>query len=191
MNQLADAFEKAGLDEKDLTKMRSQEVMTAIIGILRGAVELVVKTISFIASTFTVMVDETISVEEAVKDGKFDWSHENIDSTNFPKPDSGAKVEKEMALFHFGKGISSEGAIAQMDAEGYRPATIHEALAFAKAHPELQRQFPIVALGSATSVGGDRFVAGLYRRVAERGLDLLGFDDDVWVGSYRFLAVRK
>ncbi|MCI0479541.1 hypothetical protein L0Y59_03270, partial [Candidatus Uhrbacteria bacterium] len=55
-----------------------------------------------------------------------------------------------MLLKHFGRDTTSEANIAEMDKLGYRPATHLEAYAFAKANPELQRQFWIVALGSST-----------------------------------------
>jgi undecaprenyl-diphosphatase len=51
-------------------------------------------------------------------------------------------------LFHFNRDISSEDAIAEMDKDGFRPATLAELLALGEAQPELQKQFPIIALSS-------------------------------------------
>ena len=161
-----------------------------VLGVLRGTKEIVIKTISYSVATYTILVDETKMVEELVEDGSFDWSNDNTVSTNFTKPEGGSTSEKDMGIFHFGENISSEDAIAKMKAEGYRPATIWDLLGFAKKHPDLQREFPIVALGSVAIVTGFRRVAFLYGSGSECGLDL-GYLDVVWGGGCRFLAVRK
>lgn len=157
---------------------------------LSGVVEIAVKVISFITQTFTVMVDETLALADAIAEAKFDWVNENITEKNFPKPKGGTKSSREIAIFHFGKTMSSEDVIAKMDAEGYRPATIWELLAFARDNPDLQRQFPIVALGSVGVVGGDRSVACFDRGGSRRDLTLDWFVGG-WRGDCRFLAVRK
>ncbi len=190
VHQLVESLEKAGWTGDDLTRLGQYPDKKFILGVLRGTMELVVKTISFITHTYTILVDETKTVEELVADGKFDWSNDNIISKNFPKPENGTKSEKDMAIFNFGENISSENAIAKMDTEGYRPATIWELLAFAKKHPELQRQFPIVALGSVAVGGGNRAVAFLGRHGSRRRLSLR-YLGAVWNGHDRFLAVRK
>jgi hypothetical protein len=97
---------------------------------------------------------------------------------------------------HFNRVFNNEreieDAIAEMGRQGYRPATHHEAIAFAKTHPEPQWQFWIVALGSFALC-----VTGGYRYVAVLGADggrrlLTGFwFDDRWSSDYRFLFVRK
>ncbi|TAL44597.1 MAG: hypothetical protein EPN91_04110 [Salinibacterium sp.] len=95
-----------------------------------------------------------------------------------------------MLLKHFGRKTESEANIAEMDRLGYRPATRLEAYAFAKANPELQRQFWIVALGSSTMDGGDRYVAVLRGDSGRRILGISGFDRE-WRSGHRFLFVRK
>ncbi|MCC7357280.1 hypothetical protein IT408_02120 [Candidatus Uhrbacteria bacterium] len=99
--------------------------------------------------------------------------------------------ERIMLVKHFNRAIESEDAIAEMDKLGYRPATHLEAYAFAKANPELQRQFWIVALGSSTRYDGDdRFVAMLCSVSDGR---ILGSDWFArgWRSGFRFLFVRK
>lgn len=156
--------------------------------VLREA--LCLQTISYIVQTFTVMVDETLEVMDAIAEGKFDWVNENITNRNFPKPKDCIRSTRDMALFHFGKNMSSEDAIARMVAEGYRPATIWELLAFARDNPDLQRRFPIVALGSGAVIDGLHRVAFLYRDGSRR-LFRLSWIDDGWGDHCRFLAVRK
>lgn len=44
---------------------------------------------------------------------------------------------------------SVEKVFRELDRRGLRPATIEQLLAFAAKYPAIQKQFPIVALGSA------------------------------------------
>jgi len=175
-----------GEDEALLNILGGVEVAR---GILRGAIEVITKVISFITK-FTVLVDETLSVEEAVKLGSFDRSNENITSVNFPKPASGQKLEKEVVLFHFGRNMSSEAVIAEMDKAGYKPATIWDLLGLAVKEPDLQRKFPILALGSVCRLNGHRRVAYLCESSGDRRLSLDYFGSD-WSGCFRFAGVRK
>jgi len=91
---------------------------------------------------------------------------------------------------HFNRETKSEANIAEMDKLGYRPATHLEAYAFAKANPELQRQFWIVALGSFAVDGDGQYVAMLrsdsVRRFLGNGWFVYG-----WYSARRFLFVRK
>lgn len=176
-----------GEDEALLNILGGVEVARQI---LRGAVKVVTEVVNFIVCTFMILVDETLSVEEAVEAGNFGWSDENIVSKNFPKPANGKKSEKEVVLFHFNKSMSSEAAIAEMDKVGYRPATIWELLGLAVKEPDLQRKFPIIALGSVCELCGIRHVAFLYEEPDFRGLGLDRFGGG-WGDGGRFAGVRK
>jgi hypothetical protein len=98
--------------------------------------------------------------------------------------------ERIMLVKYFGRETTSEANIAEMGKLGYRPATHLEAYAFAKANPELQRQFWIVALGSSTMDGADRYVAVLRSDSDGRVLGNDWFDLE-WGSGHRFLFVRK
>lgn len=93
-----------------------------------------------------------------------------------------------MLLKRFNRKIMSEDAIDEMK-RIYRPATHLEAYAFAKANPELQRQFWIVALGSSALCDGGRDVALLCSYSDGRFLDCDVFDSE-WGPDDRFLFVR-
>ncbi len=108
-------------------------------------------------------------------------SCENIDET---------PGDKVFLLKHFGRETRSEDNIAEMDKLGYRPATHIEAYAFQKKHPELQRKFWIVALGSFAMFGGDRCVAVLNGGSGRRVFGDRWFGRG-WCSSGRFLFVRK
>jgi hypothetical protein len=156
---------------------------------LSGLVEIVTTVVSFIVATFRDQVNYGRSVRDSLKAGKYDWMNDNITDANFPSTESGER-EVEYVMFHFAKTMSSEGAIAGMGTENCRPATMKEMLAFGEKHPELQREYPIVALGSVALLFGDRHVGYLGRRGSERGASLIYFGRD-WIGCYRFLAVRN
>ena len=98
--------------------------------------------------------------------------------------------DKVFLVKHFGRETESEANIAEMDKLGYRPATHLEAYAFAKAQPELQRQFWIVALGSFAVLVDDRYVAML-RSVSSGRIFGLSWFVSRWNSDYRFLFVRK
>ena len=156
---------------------------------LRG--EIITKVVSFITHTFTVMSDEAHPVEDTVIIGKFDVNNNDINSENFPLAKDGKWTRKEISIFHFGKTMSSEEVIAEMDKEGYKPATIWDLLGLAIRKPDLQRKFSIVALGSVCKdCVGDRDVPCLYEDSGDRRLSLRHFHGD-WVDDYRFAGVRK
>jgi hypothetical protein len=82
-----------------------------------------------------------------------------------------------------------------LDKLGFRSSILPELLVFGETHPEVQREFSIIALGSIALVLGDRDVPYLdvwhdERRRSGRGLGLSWFEDR-WNVSYRFAAVRK
>ena len=164
--------------------------MNAVTAILQGAMKEAVTVVSYITHTFTILVDETKTVEELVVEGNYDWSDSNVTSKNFPRSEEGTKDKKEVALFHFNKTMTSEDVIAEMKKDGYRPATIFELLALGVTQPELQRGFPIIALGSDCTLDGSRPVACLCGSAGVRDLYLswLGLD---WSDRCRFVGLRR
>lgn len=132
----------------------------------------------------------SLSLSDRIALGKYDWVNDDITEKNFP-----TAVEKdyevEYKIFHFNRLISSESAIAEMEKEGYRPGNLAELLKLGEIQPGLQREFPIVALGSVwCDALGNRYVPVLDCDDRKRKLDLFWFVSD-WNGVYRFLAVRK
>ena len=157
---------------------------------IEGITHVVRKTVSYIVATFTIPIDETMSVEDVVKTGNFDTIDESINSTNFPKLANGQKLDGiEVFLFHFNKFMSSESVISEMDKAGYKPANIWIVIYLVIKEPYLQREFPIVALGSI-GLGAFRPVPSLYEHSSKRFLHL-NFFNIGWYGNYCFLAVRK
>lgn len=144
-----------------------------------------------VRSTFPVKVDYGTSLEEMIASGRYDWTNSDIAAERFTHDAARGKHEVKIELVHFNRVLTSEEAIAELERMGCRPADLPELLALGAAFPDLQRQFPIVELGSVGRlVIGDRVVACLRRSVAERGLSLGGFDVE-WSEVCRFAAVRK
>ncbi|MCL5795390.1 MAG: hypothetical protein M1338_03460 [Patescibacteria group bacterium] len=139
---------------------------------------------------YQITVDYDQPLDQAIKVGHYDWHNDDITSEHFPSERSG-KFEMETDLVHFGHDISTDNALAELDKRGFRPADLHELLAFGAKYPEVQREFPVVGLGSVwQGPDGSRLCPYLRRDGAERGLGL-GWLGVGWGGYSRFAAVRK
>ena len=143
-------------------------------------------------SVYNVVVDYNLSLVEMIKAGKYDWVNDGITQKHFPLQEKGlGKIGFTITLLHLNRYISSDEAIEKISEAGYRPATLPELLALGESQPELQRQFPIVALGSVWQCrGGPRCVPYLWYDGSERRLDLTLFERD-WSPHYRFAVARK
>lgn len=133
---------------------------------------------------YLVAVDCSMSLADMIAAGKYDWVNSDIMAKNFPiEREVGANVP--MRLFHFDKKMSTDTVKAEMDKEGWKPAKIWHLLFFGAKYPDLQKEFPIVALDSVWSCLvpclGWNSVDG------QRDLDLHELDHH-WSGRCRFLA---
>jgi len=144
----------------------------------------------FAVGGFLVSIDYGKSIEEMVSSGRYDWANDAINSRNFQIVGSGtAQVVPE--LVYLNKVVTSEEVLVHMEANGLRPATLAELLAFGATYPEIQRQYPVVCLGSLwVDRCGYRHVPDLYGGGSERELSLRWYGCG-WLESCRFLAVRK
>ena len=121
--------------------------------------------------------------------GKYDWVNSDINEKNFPTTVD-KDYEVEYRLFHYETSKSSDSAIAEMEKEGFRAGNLVELLKLGEIHPELQRKFPIVALGSILRAARDnRSVPVLLYGSDKRKLGLGWFDGN-WGSGSRFLGVR-
>lgn len=142
-----------------------------------------------IQSTYEVVVDYNQTLAQMIEAGHYDWVYRDITQECFPIEGEG-RQEVEVRLFHFNQKMNSGKVLAELRKAGYRPATLPELLALGAAQPDLQEQFPIVALGSVwPDPYGNRSVTSLSRRGSGRDLDLSWFGY-AWGGICRFLAVR-
>ncbi len=152
--------------------------------------ENIIKNNKIVDDIYSVVVDYDMSLANMIKVGKYDYVNGEITSKNFPITGSG-KVDISFELVHLNKSASSEEVLLHMEKNNLRPATLAELLAFGAKYPEIQREFPVVALGSSwVNSYGRRDVPCLRRNGSVRYLGLYWFGDgrgDYW----RFLVVRK
>lgn len=136
-----------------------------------------------------IVVDYNISLAEMIKAGRYNWVNNDISAENFPIQREGKEV-LEITLLPFNRRINSYEAIEEMN-KIYRPAILPELLAVGSQHPDFQRQFPIVALGSIWWLHpGGPCVPCLWGDAWERGLHFRQLDDH-WHPGYRFAVARK
>jgi hypothetical protein len=176
---------KGGVDE-DLHLLARDEGQAMIDQIA----DLLVKAGAATRNAYPVTVNYAVSLADMIVAGKYDYANEYITATNFPIQGEG-EVNTEVVLVHFNRDISSEAAVTELAQMGLEPAKLEHLLAFGSKFPEIQREFPIVALGSSwVDSRGGRRVPCLGRWYAERRLFLYCWDGE-WPGRYRFAAVRK
>jgi len=137
----------------------------------------------------SLIIDYSEFLTTMISAGHYDWVSPNITSENFPLDEKG-KVEVDAEIIHFDRRISSDDAIAELVQRALRPATLAELLALGAKHPDVQRQFRVIALGSIWCGSGGCFVPCLYRYGSKRHLVIEWFKDDWgWGVDDRFLAV--
>ena len=175
-----------GISDEEIRKLVSDEVETPIGKI----VDVLAETLRKAANVFSVLVDYGRSVVDLVAAGKYDWKNDNVNDNNFPVSRRGTD-SVEVHLVHFNRMISTQDALNELDRQGLKPADLHTLLSLGAKYPDLQREFPIVALGSVwRNRDGRRGVPCLDGHGSERDLCLYWIDSD-WVEIYRFAAVRK
>lgn len=142
--------------------------------------------------TLRLQVNYDLCVEAAIREGQYDWVNLDVNDKHFKTSRIGQK-EVETKFYHFNRLISSEQAIEEMRKDGYHPAELHEGLALRAKHRDLQRQFPIVLLGSIwQNWDGDcRSVVCLVEGSGSGCRLLLSRFSSNWSEDYRFLAVRE
>lgn len=140
--------------------------------------------------SYSLTLDYGKNLKKMIAAGKYDWVNDNITQENFPIKGE-EKQDVGVVLVHFGKRMSSEEVLAEFEKMNLDPPNLETLLALGAAQPELQREFPIVALNPVWAYpSGGRYVAYLDGDGGGRGLDLFYFDG-AWRGDFRFLALRK
>jgi hypothetical protein len=128
--------------------------------------------------------------EALVEAGGYGYAHSCVDSANFPSRPLARRGPLEIVLLAFDTDVDAAAALAAADALGLAPPLYEDALRFGIAHPEVQRQAPVVFLHDPW-VGhfGRRDVLALWDNAGRRELGLDGFDDR-WRPLCRFAFVR-
>jgi hypothetical protein len=130
------------------------------------------------------------STEALVAAGDYGYAHSCIDSSSFPARPLAPRGALEIVLLAFDGDVDARAALAAAAALGLEPPLYEDALRFGIAHPEVQRQAPVVFLHDPW-VGhfGRRDVLTLWDNAGRRELGLDDFDDR-WRPPSRFAFVR-
>lgn len=142
---------------------------------------------------YALTIDRSQTLGDLISAGKYDWVNDDITQENFPVPSKDGTEEVEVVLVHLDECLTTDQVKAELDRRGLKPASIVELLALGSAHPELQREFPLVALGSSwRHPDGYVYVPELWDDHGKRKLSLdYVHPGDTWDESNRFVAVRK
>src|SRR3989344_3038572 len=145
---------------------------------------------SYQKQVFRLEVDYYRSLKDGIDDGKYNWVHPDINVEHFPVKRLG-KEKIDVMLIYFGDIVETDKIFREFEKMNLRPAEIRELIVLAEKYPDLQREFTIIAFGSAwrqsakkncyPALYGDRFSRELY-------LVCLG-DDYWWSGAYWFAGV--
>ncbi len=130
------------------------------------------------------------TIKELLAAGKYDWTNDDITDAHFPQEREGDE-SMNIELVHLNRNLSTKKALAKLDKQGMRPANAAELLAFGAKYPQMQRRFPIVALGQQwrRRVGYDDVVC-LYEN-GDKRFAYLDWIEYGWYVYHRFAAVRK
>lgn len=128
----------------------------------------------------------------------FDWVNKGYKNAEFKPIDICKDVstetrEIEFELVHLNEDVSTDEILADLDKRGFRPALYEELLAFATKHPDEQKKYEIVALGSVCRSSNGHHLCSPYLSQDDlgRGLIFDWVEGGWWDDDYRFLVVRK
>lgn len=186
MQTITNAVLELGGDDEDLHRLLTDSKLA------KQVAELIMFGRQKASDTFKVVVNYGKTLAEMIQFGKYGWVNDDINDRNFPIQRSG-QHEVELALVHLNRDATTKEVLAHLDSNGLKAAGIEHLLAFGATYPEIQKEFPVVALGSAwVDDDGDRRYPCLDFDDDERELRLYWDDGDVhWLGHCRFLALRK
>jgi len=190
IKKISDALKSLGGSDDDLRRVLTDSTLAKKLAevIMSGKQKVEQK----VQETYKVIVDYGNSLAKMIEAGKYGWFNDDITDKHFPLQGAG-QHEVELVLVHLNQSATTKEVLEHLNREGLEPAKIEHLLAFGATYPELQRQFPIIALGSVwvDDDGGRRYPC----LVSDGGLRELDLswddDDDPWNVSCRFLALRK
>ena len=134
---------------------------------------------------FPAEIDYGRPLEEAISSAGLDYINATINEENFPSGQTG-KTSANVRFARFDSLMTTQDVLTVISEADMKPVDITTLVAISEQHPELQRQFPIVGLGSVWSSNIDR-VPVLWGGPNGRSLFLL-WTEYYWVPSFRFAA---
>lgn len=197
---LVEAVQDEGGSDVDLNRLLDKDhartVARALLGTSDASTEVVASASMAVATDphLRVMVDGSPLPSLADLNTKyFDWAPILFDDRKWTYHKSCQNLqpgERDFLVKYFGNAVTSDEVFAWAEVSSYRPATHLEAISFSGAHPGLQRNIWIVALGSSAMLDGYSCVAVLCGTSSGRALSA-GLLGSSWGPVNRFLLVRK
>lgn len=135
---------------------------------------------------FPVEIDYDQPLAKAIALAELDYVNAAINEEHFPSELTG-KLSVVIRLARFDVLMTEQNVLTELSEAALRPADIRAHVALSKRHPDLQRQFPIVGLGSVWSSNIDR-VPVLWGGPKGRSLFLL-WAEYYWLPGFRFAAI--
>jgi hypothetical protein len=123
--------------------------------------------------------------------GQYGYAQAAVTSENFPIDRAAPPRLRRIVLLEFDHPVAFENVVAAGRRRGLERPTYEDALCFGIAHPEVQRERPIIFLHEPwLGFFGRRDVLCLWHNAGRRELGLEGFDD-TWPPQFRFAFVVR
>jgi len=184
---IVDAVLALGGSDTDLERIITNKGLRTKIAQLIVSTKQIV--LQFVDRTVRVAIHGTQTLAQYLASGAYDWVNEDIKKCwilSRAVPDG----KQEAILLYYNKSMTSQEVLDDMERQGLRPGTDRELLELGVQHPDLQRKFPIVELGTMIEFSGGQRVLFLYGLSSVRFLYLDWFGSD-WYGYCRFISFRK
>jgi hypothetical protein len=137
----------------------------------------------------SLVIDRTKSLDEVVKVGAYDYLNPAITEANFPT--AVGPTQLQVLLVHLNRRAWMAEVTEELASHALQPGSMTELVALGAYRPELQRQFPIVALGSDWFDAEDNYCVGYLEGDSTfRGLGLRHLNTEFGAGC-RFLALAN
>jgi hypothetical protein len=182
VKRLSDAVREQGGDDEDLRRVLKQGSPLP-----KQFAELVLACRPRDTYPVSVQCGE-LTLGDMIKVGKYDYINPDITLERFPIGKETYNVD--LILVHFGRDMTTEQVEAELEKQGLRAGKIEELLALGDKYPDIQREFPVISLGSSALFHGYRNVPCISGRGSGRSLYLY-WRVNAWYDDCRFLAVRK
>ena len=128
---------------------------------------------------YTVQIDYAQSISDSLQGGGYNWVDKQVNDADFPDSTTGT-ASLTAVLVPYDTSMSIDAFTkAQADA-GYRPATLKELLAFGKANPDLQKDAPIIALGTTAQIPETLFRSGMATNAASMSAGAVRVEEQLY-----------
>jgi hypothetical protein len=111
---------------------------------------------ALVGRQYSMQVDYSRSVEDSLRAGQYAWTHYQLTSSNFPSATAGSQA-LSVVLVRFSVEANLDFVLGAQTGAGLRPASLKELLAFGEAYPEVQKDLPLLALGSSADLSVNIF----------------------------------